>query len=213
MRFLLLALLAPLAATPSPVPKASPDAKALLSRAAALYGDGAAHAASFVQVYKPAGFTSARRESGTLWIQTPQRLRFDYAAPEKKTFTYDAGEGRLFAPEDRQLTVRRLSAEERARLPIVFLSDPAELARQYEITLQGSQASGGLVVLTPRAARQDLAWLKLSIRGDGSVEALSYADSAGSLSEFRFEGWRREKARPDADYRVAGPPGTRVLEN
>src|SRR5436190_1436864 len=82
----------------TPAPAASPpaEASAALARAAARYSDGAAHACPFVQIYTPAGFTTAKRESGTLWIQAPQRLRFDYEAPEKKTFTYDAGEGRLF---------------------------------------------------------------------------------------------------------------------
>ncbi len=108
---------------------------------ASRYGDGSAHMAAFTQMYTPAGFASARRESGAvIWIQAPQRLRFDYASPEKKTFTFDAGEGRLFTPEDKQLTIRRLSAEDRARLPIVFLSDPSELDRQYTIT---AEAGGG----------------------------------------------------------------------
>lgn len=211
-RFLLLALL-PLAATPAPAPKANPDVVAALSRVAALYADGAAHAAPFAQTYTPAGFAMARRETGTIWIQAPQRLRFDYTGPEKKVFTYDVGEGRLFTPEDRQLTIRKLSAEERSRLPIVFLSDPSELERQYAITLEPGDGGGSRALLTPRSPRPDLSWLRLSIAADGTIQALAHEDSSGSRSEFRFEAWRKEKPRPAADYRITGPPGTRVLEN
>ncbi len=211
IRFLLLALL-PVAATPAATPTA-PQARAILERAAALYGDGAAHAALFTQTYTPAGFATARRETGTIWIQAPQRLRFDYAAPEKKSFTFDAGEGRLFTPEDRQLTIRKLSAEERSRLPIVFLSDPSELERRYAITLEPGDGGGNRVLLTPRSPRPDLSWLRLSIAGDGAIQALAYEDSSGSRTEFRFESWRKEKPRPTSDYRITGPPGTRVLEN
>jgi outer membrane lipoprotein carrier protein len=211
-RFLLLALL-PLAATPAPAPKANPDVVAALSRVAALYADGAAHAAPFAQTYTPAGFATARRETGTIWIQAPQRLRFDYTGPEKKVFTYDVGEGRLFTPEDRQLTIRKLSAEERSRLPIVFLSDPSELERQYAITLEPGDGGGSRALLTPRSPRPDLSWLRLSIAADGTIQALAHEDSSGSRSEFRFEAWRKEKPRPAADYRITGPPGTRVLEN
>jgi outer membrane lipoprotein carrier protein len=211
-RFLLLALL-PLAATPAPAPKATPDVAAALSRVAALYADGAAHAAPFAQTYTPAGFATARRETGTIWIQAPQRLRFDYTGPEKKVFTYDVGEGRLFTPEDRQLTIRKLSAEERSRLPIVFLSDPSELERQYAITLEPGDGGGSRALLTPRSPRPDLSWLRLSIAADGTIQALAHEDSSGSRSEFRFEAWRKEKPRPASDYRITGPPGTRVLEN
>src|SRR5437660_8445340 len=78
------------AQTPAPA-AIPPDAAAPLSKALALYGDGAAHASEFTQIYTPAGFATSKRESGTVWIQAPQRLRFDYTAPDKKVFTYDAG--------------------------------------------------------------------------------------------------------------------------
>jgi outer membrane lipoprotein carrier protein len=200
--FLLLALAGPL----------PPAAESAFKAATALYQDGSAHAAGFVQIYTPAGFTGARRESGTIWIQAPQRLRFDYTAPEKKVFTYDAGEGRLFTPEDRQLTIQKISPEERARLPIVFLSDPADLNREYEISADAAD-SATRVLLKPRTARPELAWLRVTIARDGSISELSYEDSSGNRTEFRFEGWRREKPRPPADYSIAGPAGTRIIQN
>ncbi|MEO8349987.1 MAG: outer membrane lipoprotein carrier protein LolA, partial [Acidobacteriota bacterium] len=146
--------------------------------------------------------------------QAPERVRFDYTTPEKKIFTYDAGEGRFFSPADRQLTVRRLSEEEKARLPIVFLRKPQDLAGKYEITVDaGGPVPESRLLLTPLVARPELAWLRLSIAPDGSVRMLSYQDSAGNRTEFRFEGWRRGKARPAADFRITGPPGTRIVEN
>ncbi len=196
----------------APAEATMPDAaRSALSRAAARYRDGSAHSSSFVQIYTPAGFSSARRESGTVWIQAPQRLRFEYTAPEKKTFTYDAGEGRFYSPEDKQLTVKKLSVDERARLPIVFLSDPAEIDRQFAISAEAGD--GGRLLMTPRAPMPELAWLRLAIAADGSVTELSYEDQGGNRTEFRFEGWRAEKARPAADYRVTGPKGTRVVED
>jgi chaperone LolA len=185
------------------------DAAALLSKAAAFYTDGSAHAAAFTQVYTPSGFATSRRESGQVWIQAPERLRFDYAAPEKKIFTYDAGEGRFFSPEDKQLTIRKLSPQEIARLPIVFLTSPEELAKRYEIQLD----AGNAVLFKPRTADPDLAWLKLAIAANGTVDALSYEDGSGSRTEFRFESWTSEKARPPVDYKIEGPKGTRIVQN
>jgi outer membrane lipoprotein carrier protein len=214
------------APSPSPVPVAPPaavtpaaasvpdPASAALDRALALYSDGAAHTSPFVQIYTPSGFATARREAGTVSIQAPQRVRFDYTAPEKKTFTYDAGEGRFFSPEDKQLTVRRLSEDEKARLPVVFLTRPADLGRQYEISVDsGDSSSATRLLLTPRVPRPELAWLRLAIQKDGSVRELSYQDSAGNRTEFRFEAWKPEKARPASDFRITGPPGTRIIEN
>ncbi|HEV8231912.1 MAG TPA: outer membrane lipoprotein carrier protein LolA [Thermoanaerobaculia bacterium] len=203
--------------TAGPVPRAASMPRAAsvaLERAVARYSDGAAHSAPFVQIYTPSGFATARRESGTVWIQAPQRVRFDYSAPEKKVFSYDSGEGRFFSPEDKQLTVRRLSEDEKARLPVVFLTQPSDLGRQYEISVDtGGAASPTRLLLTPRVARPELAWLRLAIEKNGSVRELSYQDSAGNRTEFRFETWRRGKARAAADFRITGPPGTRIVGN
>jgi len=200
--FLVLALAFAAAEPPS-------EGEARLARAAGFYGDGAAHASPFTQIYTPAGFASAKREAGTVWVQSPQRLRFDYAAPEKKVFTYDAGEGRFFSPDDKQLTIRKLTADEQARLPLVFLSKPEDLSDRYQITLDAS----GAILLKPKAADSDLAWVKVAVGSTGNVEALSYEDASGNRTEFRFEGWKAEKARPPADYRITGPKGTRIVEN
>ena len=202
----LLVFVAAAARAQSPGPA---EATALLAKATTAYSTGAAFSSPFTQIYTPAGFATARRESGTVWVQAPERLRFDYAAPDVKVFTYDAGEGHFYSPEDKQLTVHKLSADERARLPLVFLEKPDELARRYEI---GRDAAGA-VVLKPRAADSELAWLKLTIPPSGLVEALSYQDVSGNKTEFRFEGWKTEKARPGTDYRFEGPKGTRTVEN
>ncbi len=200
------AILALLLAGP---PEGASPALELLAKAAAAYGDGSAHGASFTQIYTPAGFATSKRESGRVWIQAPQRLRFDYRAPDAKIYTYDAGEGRFFSPEDKQLAVRKLSADERARLPLVFLERPEDLAARYEIKTDAA----GAVLLKPRAADSDLAWLKLVVSSSGMVDNLSYEDKAGNRSEFRFEGWTTAKARPPEDYRITGPKGTRIVEN
>jgi outer membrane lipoprotein carrier protein len=190
------------------------DASAAFERAVALYSDGAAHSAHFVQIYTPSGFATARREAGTVSIQAPQRVRFDYTAPEKKVFTYDAGEGRFFAPDDKQLTVRRLSDDEKARLPIIFLTRPEDLGRQYEISVDPGESAGATrLLLTPRVARAELAWLRLAIDKDGTVRELAYQDAAGNKTEFRFESWQRGKIRPAGDFRITGPPGTRIVQN
>ncbi len=202
-------LAAILALTLIAAPEGPAEAMAMLAKAAAAYGDGSAHAAAFTQIYTPAGFATSRRESGEVWIQAPQRLRFDYAAPDKKTYTYDAGEGRFFSPEDKQLTIRKLTPDEQARLPLVFLGRPEDLATRYDIQKDAS----GAVLLKPRSADSDLAWLKLVVAAGGMVENLSYEDTAGNRSEFRFEGWKPASPRPAADYRITGPRGTRIVEN
>ncbi len=194
-------------------PPLSPQAQSAVARLNARYADGAAHAATFTHLYTPAGFQTPQRETGEIWIQGRDRLRFDYTSPEKKTFTYDSGEARLYAPEDKQLTVEKLTAEDRARLPVLFLTDPVGLSAAYEVAVEPDPSGGTLLLLTPRAPSPELARLSVTVSADGAVPRLSYEDAAGNRTEFQFAGWRREKARSAGDYKVVGPKGTRVIEN
>src|SRR5262249_44416241 len=121
--------------------------------------------------------------------------------------------GRFYAPEDRQLTVHKLSPDEKARLPIVLLMSAGELESGYAIAAEAAAGGATLLTLTPRAPHPELAWLKVRVARDGQVPELSFEDAGGNRTVFRFEGWRKEKARPPGDYRVQGPSGTRVVEN
>jgi outer membrane lipoprotein carrier protein len=190
-----------------------PEANPALQRAQALYADGRAHAARFVHTYTPAGFANAKKESGEIWIQTPQRLRFDYNAPEKKIFTYDGAEGRLYVPEDRQLTLQKFSEDQREKLPVLLLTDPERFSREYSVTPEPGSEAGDRMVLKPRAPRPELTWLRITIAKDGTIPKLAYEDASGNRTEFQFSGWREQNARPEGDFRITGPAGTRILEN
>ena len=227
--FALLAQVAPPLApsqgvTPPPVrrsrsPRASqgatspPAQTAALSHALARYGDGAAHVLRFTQIYTPAGFATARRESGTVWIQAPQRLRFDYAAPEKKIFTYDGGEGRFFSPEDKQLTVRKpVRGGEGAaadRLP-----DGSRGARGAvrDHARGGSQGARSPAPEAARAAPGPRLARARDRPGRRSAE-LVLRGLGGNRTEFRFEGWRSGKAAARGRLPDHGTPGTRIVEN
>lgn len=191
----------------------SPEANTALARAQTLYADGRAHSARFVHTYTPAGFANAKKESGEIWIQSPQRVRFEYTSPEKKIFTYDGAEGRLYVPEDRQLTLQKFSEDQRERLPVLLLTDPERFSREYSVTPERGSEAGDRLILKPRVLRPELAWMRITIARDGTIPDLAYEDASGSRTEFQFSGWRQQKARPEGDFRISGPAGTRILEN
>ena len=57
-------------------------------------------------------------------------------------------------------------------------------------------------------------WAQENHRSYGRyVETLAYEDTSDNRTEFRFDRWKTEKARPAGDYRITGPKGTRVVEN
>lgn len=188
------------------------DPRAELSRAARYFQDGRAHAAEFVQTFTPAGFTRPQRESGTVTIQAPENLRFDYLAPARKVFTYDGATARFYSAAESQMISRRISAEERATLPLVFLQSPEALGKAYDLTVE--TGGGDLTIrLSPRAAGSEIGWIRLAVASGGAPARLSFASLSGDRTEFRFENFRNQPPRPESDFRFSPPPGTRILDN
>ena len=187
------------------------DPAAELRRTAAYFRDGKAHVSEFVQTFTPAGFTKARRETGSVTVQAPDSLRFDYEAP-KKTFAFDGRVARFYSPADRQMTVRTLSAEDRAELPLVFLQAPEELAGRNRLEVEAS-AAGTAVLVTPRDKGSGIAWIRLLLSPGGAPLGLSFQSSAGDRTEFQFAGFRTEPAKDPSAFLLHPPAGTRIIEN
>lgn len=187
------------------------DPAAELNRTAAYFRDGKAHVSEFVQTFTPAGFTKSRRETGSLIVQAPDNLRFDYESP-KKTFAFDGRVARFYSPADRQMTVRTLSAEDRAELPLVFLQTPEDLGARNTLEAEASGA-GTAVLVTPRDKGSAIAWIRLLLSPGGVPLGLSFQSSAGDRTEFQFGGFRAETAKAPSAFLLHPPAGTRIIEN
>lgn len=187
------------------------DPAADLARAGAYFRDGKAHRADFVQTFTPSGFTKSRRETGQVVVQEPGNLRFDYAEP-KKTFTFDGRVARFYSPAEKQMIVKTLTDEDRAELPLIFLEKADEIAQRNTLAVETSGA-GTTILVTPKDARSDVAWIRLVLSADGGPSGLAFQTSAGDRTEFEFHGFRPEKPL-DADAFALHPPaGTRIVEN
>ncbi|MEO8586791.1 MAG: outer membrane lipoprotein carrier protein LolA [Acidobacteriota bacterium] len=198
------------AATPTPSAAASLDARALLASIRKAYSSSPSVSCTFVQTYAPSGFAETQPETGRLILQAPDRVRFDYDGPEGKVFTFDGKAGRQYVAADRQLVVRTLKPEERARLPLVFLESTDALLARY--TAHAAPANTGLVeiTLTPRAGA-DPKSLTLLATAAGDVKRLILVDASGNRTSFTFTQKLSGPKRPDPDFALAPPAGTKIL--
>jgi len=195
-----------------PISAAASDPSAELSKAARYFGDGKAHQAEFTQTFTPGGFTRGRKENGTVLVQSPENLRFQYSAPSNKLFVFDGKTARFFTPSEHQMIVRQLSDEDRAQLPLIFLESPAELAKAYALSLEPG-AGTVAVLLTPKTAGGEISWIRLSLSESGAPVGLSFQNSGGDRTEFEFKNFRTVAPRGTGDFTIRPPAGTRIVEN
>jgi outer membrane lipoprotein carrier protein len=194
------------------LPLLGADPKAQLTRMAERFSDGRAHETRFVQTFSPAGFSRKTSERGILVVQAPNRLRFEYADPAGKLFTFDGSVARFYSPAGKQMLLHALSAEERSELPLVLLQTPDEISRVFSIEQSGAE-SGGTVLLKTKEPDSELAWIRLTFSPDGEPRSLSYQTSGGDVTEFEFNGFQARNSRPGSAFTITPPRGTRVIEN
>jgi outer membrane lipoprotein-sorting protein len=191
--------------------RSSSSSSAILAKIRAAYATPGSVSCTFVQTYAPAGFAATAPETGRLVLQAPDRVRFDYDGPEGKVFTFDGAAGRQYVAADRQMVVRRLSSEDRERLPLVFLESAEALLARYEAS--EAPAENGLVEVTlvPKRAGALKSASLLVAAATGEVKRLVLLDTAGNRTTFTFTEKLSGKKRPDSEFALAPPDGTKIL--
>jgi len=196
---------------PAPLAAAeSPDARAVLRAIVSAYTAKPAYSMTFVQSYAPAGFPDASPETGTLTIQAPASLRFDYDGAEGKVYTFDGRAARQYVAVDKQIVLKTLTATEKARLPLLFLQPPSEILDRFAAVAK--QTENGLVdlALTPRADA-DLKSVSALATSAGELKRLVVLDGEGNRTTFTFTNLAPRAKRPLSDFALVPPKGTRVV--
>jgi outer membrane lipoprotein carrier protein len=67
--------------------------------------------ARFEQLYYSMSISEPLREKGDLFLEKPDRMRWDYKTPQEKVFLYKEGVLEMYLPEEKQLTRSPVSKE------------------------------------------------------------------------------------------------------
>lgn len=172
---------------------------------------GERQAASFVQTFVPANFSSGESENGTLALALPDCLRWDYSEPYPKSYLLCGDTFYAWSAEDRRGRRTSVDRQEEPGLDLLLL-DGATLSERYVASVEDSAAdatgSGGwTLVLRPREDRPMTAELaRASFVVSGSplrLVELSYEDTEGNTTRFEISDYRQLAAdgafRPPTD--------------
>jgi hypothetical protein len=155
----------------------------------ALAADGPVEA-EFSQSFVPAGFTTGDTESGAVALSLPDCLRWDYLEPDRKSFLVCGARAWSWVESEPQGQRFTIEADREIGLDLLLLP-AAELAMRYRATAHRSAQDELEIVLEPLAADGALAVANLVIAAGGRrPAALDWRDREGSVTSFRFSGWR-----------------------
>jgi outer membrane lipoprotein carrier protein len=199
------------AALPSAQTTQSPDAlaKALQAR----YQSIRDFSADFVQSYRTGVLKTQTRESGTVAVKKPGKMRWTYAKPERKELVSDGVKLYWYVPEDKQVIVRDVA--EQASTPDLFLSGRGDIARDFTPSYVDTAVVGAVALkLIPRRAEPEYEYLIVAIDpATQQIRALTTRDHQGGESTLTFTNMKENRGLADRDFVFRVPGGVAVVSD
>ncbi len=146
--------------------------------------------ADFVHSYRGGVLKQQATERGRMMVKKPGKMRWDYTAPEKKSFVSDGHKLYSYLPKDRQVIVGTVPVQDQAATPVLFLTGKGNIARDYTVVFDKvSEAPAGSLALrlTPKKREAEYDWLTLVVEpGTLNLQMLITVDPQGGRSAFTF---------------------------
>ncbi|UWZ83246.1 outer membrane lipoprotein chaperone LolA [Occallatibacter riparius] len=195
----------------APLPAQTPDAHTLAQKVDRHYNKLHSLKAGFVESYN--GLGVKRTESGTLLLEKPGRMRWDYSSPAGKIFLLDGKYAWFYHQGDPQ--VQRMKAKELddLRSPLRFLLGHTELEKEFnQLTLK--PAANGEFTLTgvPKGQENRIQQVSLSVRPDGAITGIAIEEIDGAMTTFSFTNEAANTAVPPNSFRFTPPAGVPVID-
>jgi outer membrane lipoprotein carrier protein len=172
----------------------------------------------FVHTYEGGVLRKKITERGRLLVKKPGRMRWEYTTPEQKLFVSDGTKMYSYLPQDKQVIVSPIPAEDQATTPTLFLAGKGNLSRDFTPSLvdlpAGMPAGTEALKLIPKNTQRDYDWLILVVEpGSLAIGGLVTVDAQGGKSTFAFENLRENIGVADKEFAFKIPRGVDVVQS
>jgi len=167
--------------------------------------------AGFSESYE--GLGMRRTESGTLLLEKPGRMKWEYSEPAGKLFLLDGTFAWFYSQGDSQ--VQRILEKQLndLRSPLRYLLGRTKLEKELSnLTLR--PAANGQFTLTgqPRGQEKRVQRLTLTVTADGTITGIEMEEADGALTRFTFTGEQPNVPIPAGTFRFTPPKGVPVVD-
>ena len=172
--------------------------------------------ADFAHMYEGGVLRKQITERGHLLVKKPGMMRWDYSTPEPKQFVSDGVKMYSYIPQDKQVVVAAVPADEDAPTPTLFLAGKGNVTRDFTPSLvdapAGMPPGSRALKLVPKARQRDYDWLVLVLDpGSLALRGLLTVDAQGGKSSFSFTNLKENVGLADKEFAFKIPRGVDVV--
>jgi len=172
--------------------------------------------AEFKQFYYSSASPEPLTGQGKFYLRKPDRMRWEYEAPEKQIFLYQRGQFWLYFPEDKQLIKNAVDSPGHESEILSLISGTYSITERYSPSFNPFPSD-----------RQDVYQLKLTPKEEGEFRYLLleidrktwlitkavFFDQAGNKLEYWFTRLKTNLPLPDKLFELKVPPDGEIIES
>ena len=189
----------------------APSAREMAQRVDHHYNTLKSLKAQFSESYQGLGIK--RVESGTLYLQKPGRMKWEYSAPPGKVFVLDGKTAWFYSTGEPQ--VQRIPAKELddLRSPLRFLLGHTELEKELNTLTLAPRPEGEFMLSgQPKGLENRVRDISLNVTPEGAITGMTIEEMDGAMTRFSFTMQQPNTALPGETFRFTPPKGVPVVD-
>ena len=173
------------------------------------FNDVQSYTAKFSQVVLDESFNLLQESSGTLWIQRPDKFRWDYDIPFEQHIVGDGERIWVHDVELQQVTVRR-SGGGLGATPALLLAGRGKLDENFSVNSLGLQGQLEWTQLIPKNKDGGYEEIRIGFE-NGRIRILEMIDSFGQTTRIALRDANENVEINAGKFVFEPPPGTDVV--
>ena len=187
--------------------------KDALSRLQQRYDDTRTMRADFRQIVESKTLAGTLETKGKVSFEKPNRMRWDYAQPDRQTIVSDGETLWIYQPDLKQVIKAPLGQAFQSSTPISFLAGLGRVDRDFDATMARNEPEQWVLKLVPKQHDAGVGTLELGVRkSDASVAEARITDAAGTVTRILFSGEQRNVTLGPDLFVFTPPPGVDVVK-
>lgn len=154
----------------------------------------------------------SRTESGTLYLQKPGKMRWDYADPAGKVFLSDGKFVYLYSPSTNIVERSPFRATDDLRAPLAFLLGKLDFQRDFKRFTLKPQEPNYWITAEPKNEKSPYSMVSFLVSPNFEILEVEVAGMDQAVNRFRFQGEQRNLPLADSRFAFQPPAGSRFVE-
>jgi outer membrane lipoprotein carrier protein len=165
----------------------------------------------FVQTYTDRARKTT--EKGTLFLQRPGRMRWQYSSPAGKLWVCDGKIVSAYDPERKRVEISKLKNEEDLRAPFAFLLGKLDFHDQFRAFQMTPEGPDTKIVSIPKSDKMVYTEVAFVASPDFTIKRVIVKGQDGSIMDYVFENEKRDPLLADALFKFMPPGDVEVVDS